>query len=299
MLKYCKPPRSVTEFSLMKGVTDFSNLRQFDMYETGYGFLVVCAVPRYMDLLAKQNDKVRALQDGFVHILESEFRGIDGLPDITAEAGTISNGVNELQVINNVTMDTSVQVSMSYYERSGSLLTKYAEYYLRGIKDPSSKAKHYHGLIAGGQVTDPGPDYESFTLLYYATDNTCRNVEKAYLLANAQITGAQTSNLYNMQRSDINFPEVTLTFNAFPITNDQVNLYAAKMLEYQLTTTDSSKRLILDSDDPDYRHAYRYAVYDRHVEGGDSAIMNDLGTVATGTIDTKYASATTHADNNQ
>ena len=148
MLNYVKTPRSVAEFTLMKGVTDFSNLRQFDLYETSYGFMYVCSVPKFMDLLGNRNAKVRNLQDMFVHIIEGEFKGIDGIPDITADAGTIGNGANEVQIINNITQDTSIQVTMNYYERSGGALTNYITTYLTGIKDPNSKAKTYHGLIA-------------------------------------------------------------------------------------------------------------------------------------------------------
>lgn len=78
MLNYVKTPRSVAEFTLMKGVTDFSNLRQFDLYETSYGFMYVCSVPKFMDLLGNRNAKVRNLQDMFVHVIEGEFKGIDG-----------------------------------------------------------------------------------------------------------------------------------------------------------------------------------------------------------------------------
>ena len=78
-LNYIKMPRSVTEYTLMKGVTDFSNLKQFDIYETGYAFLTVVSVPKFMDLLAKRDAKVQNLQDGFVHIMEGEFRGLSGL----------------------------------------------------------------------------------------------------------------------------------------------------------------------------------------------------------------------------
>ena len=122
-LNYIKMPRNVTEYTLMKGVTDFSNLKQFDLFESGYSFLTVVSVPRFMQLLAAQDTKIKNLQDGFVHIMEGEFRGLDGIPDIQADSGTITNGANELQLINNVTMDTSIQVSMSVYDRSGSLIT--------------------------------------------------------------------------------------------------------------------------------------------------------------------------------
>ena len=270
-LNYIKMPRNVTEYTLMKGVTDFSNLKQFDLFESGYSFLTVVSVPRFMQLLAAQDTKIKNLQDGVVHIMEGEFRGLDGIPDIQADSGTITNGANELQLINNVTMDTSIQVSMSFYERSGSLITNYLNCYLTGIKDPYSKAKTYHGLI-GSSVTDPGPDYEVFTFLYYVSDNTMRNIEKAYLLANAQPTLAPNGTLYNPQRGTHDFQEIQLSFNCFPIIGDQVNMYAAMMLQNDLTTTDTSRALILDSNN------YKCDVYGSKVENSDGgfSLVGDI-----------------------
>lgn len=269
-LNYVKMPRNVTEYTLMKGVTDFSNLKQFDLFESGYSFLTVVSVPRFMQLLAAQDTKVKNLQDGLVHIMEGEFRGLDGIPDITADAGTITNGANEMQVINNVTMDTSIQVSMSFFERSGSLITNYLNYYLTGIKDPYSKAKTYHGLI-GSSVTDPGPDYEVFTFLYYVTDNTMRSIEKAYLLCNAQPIAAPNGTLYNVQRGTHDFQELNISFNCYPIIGDQVNKYAAMMLQNDLTTTDTSRMLVLDSND------YKYDVYKSKVEATDGfGLVGDI-----------------------
>lgn len=284
MLNYIKAPRNISEFTLMKGVTDYSNLRQFDAFETSYGFLVVCSVPKFMSELAGKDTRVKLLQDTFVHILEGEFKSIDGIPDITSDAPTLTNGANELQLINNVTMDTSIQISMPYYERSGAPLTNYARYYLTGIKDPNSKAKTYHGLIGSGNttITDPGPDNEVFTLLYYVTDNTCRKLEASFLFANCQLTQAPLSTLYNMQKGDITFPEVTLNFNAFPIVSDKVNMYANKMLEYQLNYAPASQRLILDSND------FEYSVYERSVSGGTSLIKDALNDIADNTINQKY-----------
>lgn len=269
-LNYIKMPRNVTEYTLMKGVTDFSNLKQFDLFESGYSFLTVVSVPRFMQLLAAQDTKVKNLQDGIVHIMEGEFRGLDGIPDVTADAGTITNGANEMQLINNVTMDTSIQVTMSFFERSGSLITNYLNYYLTGIKDPYSKAKTYHGLI-GSSVTDPGPDYEVFTFLYYVTDNTMRSIEKAYLLCNAQPITAPNGTLYNVQRGTHDFQELSLTFNCYPIVGDQVNMYAAMMLQNDLTTSDTSRMLILDSND------YKYDVYASKAEDSNGfGLVGDI-----------------------
>lgn len=284
-LKYVKQPRNIAEFSLMKGVTDYTNMKQFDLFETSYGFLVVCEVPLFMQELCARNPMLKACQDIFIGVLEGEFKGIDGLPDLTGEAGTITNGVNELQLINNVTLDTSIQVSMTYYERSGMPLTKYLRTYLECIKDPHSKAKTYGGLIKDGVITDPGPEYEVFTLLFYVTDNSCRKLEISWVLADAQPTSAPIGQMSNMQRSDITFPEVNISFNCFPISNDRTNMIAAKMLEYQLSdTTPSNKRLILDSTD------YNWNVFDRSIDGANavSLVKADLDSVATATIASKY-----------
>ena len=284
-LNYVKMPRNVSEYTLMKGVTDYSNLKQFDMFESGYSFLTVVSVPKFMDWLAANDADLMNLQDGFVHIMEGEFRGLSGIPDITADAGTITNGNNELQIVNNVTMDTSIQVTMNVWERSGSLVTKYISHYLTGIKDPYSKAKTYHGLIAGGQITDPGPDYETFTFLYYVTDNTMRKVEKAYLLCNAQPVTAPTSTLYNSQKGTFDFQELDITFNCYPIVGDKVNKYASMMLQNDLVTNDRNRMLILDSND------YNFYAYENRAEGSDygdrvGAILSDenLGNV----VATKY-----------
>lgn len=272
-LNYVKMPRSITEYTLMKGVTDFSNLKQFDVFESGYSFLTVVSVPRFMDILGSRDTNVRNMQDGLTHIMEGEFRGLSGIPDITADPGTITNGINELNVINKVNMDTSIQVEMTFWERSGSLITKYLEYYLTGIKDPYTQAKTYHGLIADGTIQDPGADYETFTFLYYVTDNTCRKLEKAYLLANAQPTTAPNSQLYNTTKGTIEFQEISMTFNCFPIYGDRVNMYAAMMLQNDLTTS-GNRKLILDSNDYDW-HVYGSKLLDSGEGGLVSDILND------------------------
>jgi hypothetical protein len=272
-LNYIKMPRSVTEYTLMKGVTDFSNLKQFDVFESGYSFFTVVGVPEYMTILGKKDTRVKNLQDGFVHLMEGEFRGLTGIPDIVADAGTLTNGTNELQLINNVTMDTSIQVEMELWERSGGLITNYLTHYLTGIKDPYSKAKTYHGLV-GTTIMDPGPQYEVFTFLYYVTDNTMRKVEKAYLLANAQPTTAPTSTLYNTTKGTIDYVPITVTFNCFPIMGDQINKYAAMMLQNDISVADgNSRKLVLDFND------YQWAVQKGGYKADGSGAFNNNGIV--------------------
>ena len=225
---YTVNPRNLTLYNAFRGVTDFTNINQFAQFESGYQLLFVLQMPYFMEQLDEVNGT--KFCDSFKHMLEYEFRGMDGLPDISSDTMEITDGINTQRLINRVTMDTNTTVSMPYYEKSGMLITKFSEMYLTGIKDKSSQAKTYHGLIRDGKITDPGPDKEIFTMLYIVTDNTMLRVERAVLLANCQLTKADTSNL-NGNRSDINNKEVNIEFNTFPIMNNMVDKAAKSLLD--------------------------------------------------------------------
>lgn len=217
-------PRDLTMFNAFRGVTDFTNINQFSQYESGYQALFVLQMPWFMEQLEP------TLTESFRHMLEYEFRGLDGLPDITADTMEITDGINTQRLINKVTYDTSATVSSSYFEKTGSLITRWSELYLTGIKDKNSQAKTYHGLIKNGKCMDPGPDKEIFTMLYVVTDATMYRLERAVLLANCQLTKAETS-MYSGNRSDINNKELSIEWTCFPIMNNAVDAAARKVLE--------------------------------------------------------------------
>jgi hypothetical protein len=103
--------------------------------------------------------------------------------------------------------------------------------YLTGIKDKNSQAKTYHGLIKKGIVQDPSPDKEIFTMLYVATDATMYRLERAVLLANCQLTKADTS-MYNGNRGDIGTnDERTIEWTCYPVMNNAVDAAGRKLLE--------------------------------------------------------------------
>ena len=231
---YTITPRTLTQYSAYRGVTDFSQIGQFDQYEKGYQFLTVISLPKFMDLAGDSNETIRQMNKNFRHIVEYEFKGMEGLPDMNSDVFEITDGINNQQMIGKVSRETSVEVSMEYYEKHGSMLEKYSEYYLSGLKDPATQAKTYHGLIADGTLA-PSLENEVFTLMYYATDSTMLRLERAVLLANAQITNSQSS-MYNGTRADIgqNMP-YTLTFRCFPIFGNAVDKAAKYMLEHEIT----------------------------------------------------------------
>lgn len=228
---YSIKPRNLTQYTAFRGVTDFSQIGQFSQFERGYSFLSVLQMPKFMVELGTQDTAIGDIVAGFKHKIEYEFRGLEGLADITADYMTITDGINEQRLISKVSEDTSITVSSQYYETQGAILEKFTELYLTGIKDPKSQAKTYHGLIKNG-ILAPGPENEVFTLLYYVTDSTMLRLERAFLLVNAQLTTARRSELYNATRADIgNNVETTVEWNCYPLAGAEVDKIAQMLLE--------------------------------------------------------------------
>lgn len=259
--KGLKTPRELLNFNLMRGVTDFSNLEQWDLYEKGYPFLCVVSIPQFLRDLAEQDENIRTIVNNYVHILENDFRGIDNIDNITGETGEITNGIRSVSVINKVMKPTNSNFSLNYYERSGSILTKAHELYLTGIKDPDTQVKHYHGLIDAWTFNgidtvsgkDPGPHQECFSFMYFLTDNTMTKIERAFLIAACQPTTANYSDLYTGNKGDIQFAEVSLPFNGFFINNDYVYQKAQDMLLAMRNPANlTNTRVIVDSNNFKY-----------------------------------------------
>lgn len=227
---YIKRPSDITEFAAFRGVTDFTRLEQFSLFETGYSYLFVISIPKFLKMLADEgsNTEVSRLIELFKHTLEYEFKGLSGLPDISTDTATIDSGTQQIQMINKVNEDSTITVTMQFYEKLGSPITKISEYYLTGIKDKRTQAKTYHGLIKRGKLK-PGYENEIFTFLYVVTDNTYLEIEKSVLLANAQLTKCE--NIYDSQKGDIGHKELSVEFNCLPLTGQEVDRAAKTLLQ--------------------------------------------------------------------
>ena len=232
----------VQAFTLMRGVTDFSNLAQYDLYETGYSFLINLSIPKFLKNAKTLSDEYKKLINNYCHIIEYDFRGMSGIDDITSDTGALTNGINELNIITRVNEQGGGQFSMNYFERAGSTITKVHELFLRGIKDPRTQFKRYNGQIkgprgaagsnnGGNNTLNASYANEVFNYMLIVTDNTGFNVEKSYIIASAQPTSANTS-IYQVERGQIGFSEIPVNMNGFPITGRVVNNKAAKMLTY-------------------------------------------------------------------
>ena len=132
---------------------------------------------------------------------------------------------------------------MRYYEKSGSILTKMHELYLRSVKDPATGFKTYNGLIGtgNGQINpqDAGFAKECFSFLYMHTDNTGLLVEQAAYIVGAMPTTAELS-IYNTTKGEINFTEVSAEFTGFPIRGSAVNKRAKKILDWMNSSSNAN-----------------------------------------------------------
>lgn len=246
MFDYVKMPKNVSEYTAFRGVTDFTNLKQFDLFEKGHSFLTIISTPRFMRELRDKNDNLKNIYWCFMHMLEFEFRGLSGLPDITGETQEITDGIATLNIITKTQADTAVNIQMTFYEKSGALIEKFMEIYLTGIKDPKTEAKHYHGLIDEGILPDGSYEYEIFHLLYYVVNNTYTKLERAYLLCNWQPNKAETS-MYDSAKGTIEIQEVTIEGNCYPVWGDEVDKRALMMLKFIRSDAAGDKKLIIDS----------------------------------------------------
>lgn len=268
MFDYLKKPRDISPYeNLMQGVTDFGNLVQFNMYEGGYAALFCVKVPRFLDKLGDSDPEVRKLLDNYKAIVSREFKSLDGIEDITSDELTISDGITEMTVTGKVTMQGGTNFSMRIQEKSGSPITRLHEIFLRGIRDPrGSQVKHYHGLIADGEI-EAGYENETFTYLYINTDNTMLEIEKAYLIVGCQPTSAKTS-IYNYEKGGIEFKDVDIEMRGFPITSNEVNKKAKEYLDW-LHSPSNEHRIIVNSSD------FNYSVERSNTKVGDLVAQRD------------------------
>lgn len=242
--------KDVTTYKLMRGVPDFGSLVQFNPYETGYAAFIICQMPKFMELLAKRDTNYNKLVSNWAHIIEYEFKSFDGLESLSADTIQLGDDLNSINVISKVNMQSASEFSLTYDEKSGSPLTKFAKLYLTGIKDPRTQVKTYHGLIHANEL-EPGFENEVFTFLFITTDNTMRYVENAVLLIGCQLNSADTD-MYNYTKGDINKREVTVKFSGYPVQSSYIDKAAQSMMTYLLSADAGARQIIVNSDEYKY-----------------------------------------------
>lgn len=235
MRKYTKRVMNYAQYANMRGVADFTNAGQFNLYQSGYAHLFVIDMPNYINKLVKNgasgteaDSELKALRDTFKYILEYEFKGLSGIEDVTADPLEFTDGINTMNLIGKVNKQSATEISMQFTEKSGSCITNFLKYYLEGIKDPRTQAKTYHGLIKNG-LLNAGFEHEIFNMMYIVTDDTMLTIEKAYLLCNAWPTKASTS-IYETEKGSIDKKDIDITFQCYVVDGPDVDKRALQIL---------------------------------------------------------------------
>ena len=219
-------------YSGFLGITDFGAIDNFLAFESGHNFLSILKIPGFLtELKNKKPDQYGYIIDIGVRIMETEFKGLSGIEDISAETAEINDGLNTNQFINKIKEQSASTISMRYTEKAGAPLTKLNQLHLTGMYDPRSGFTHYHGMVGGeGKYSERVLSEEVYTMLYWVTDSTGNKIEKAFLILNAQPTKAELS-IYEGERGSHDPKEVSMDFTCYVVQGDYVNEMAAAQLK--------------------------------------------------------------------
>lgn len=210
-------------------------------YETGHSIFLVLSIPRMLSILlegkigkktginysAEYGELIRS----YVRVLEREFKGLEGIEDITSDTATYeANGNGDVGVnfINSVSVPYSGNIKMHYSELAGSVITRTHELFLRGLCE-HRVIKHYNGLIADG-LLEPNYKNEVFEFMYIITDPTGYRIEKAFYIFNAQPITASHSN-YDSEKGSFEFKELDVEFVCNIATGNVITNKAKIFLE--------------------------------------------------------------------
>lgn len=254
-----RSPRDVTGYTLFRGVTDWTQLQQFDLFEKGYPYLVLISTPDFLTKMADADTEVATLLDSYRHIIEYEFTGFDsaGLEDIGTNSLEISNQMQSINVIGKTEMTGGTTFSMTYRERAGGTLSKMHELYLRSVRDPATGFKTYNGLIGTNDNAIIKPNEISFqketwSFLYMHTDPTGLELEQAVYWIGCWPTSANLTQYVENKKGDIDFSEVSVEYQGFPLRGSAINRKAKEILDWM---NNSSNKLMVHRNSWDYEYA--------------------------------------------
>lgn len=219
-----------------------ASLLNFAPYESGYCFLAVMSVPRFM-VYPRDNIETdreiynKKLLDNFVNIIEKEFMGLSGINDMTLGTTDISDNRTNTPVIIKNDRDPYTTIDMNFTEQSGTPITKFLEQYTTLLYDPYAHVKTYGGRLRMSDNTSywnikkssanftlqRSLHNEVFNLLYVITDSTCLLVEKAFILFNAQPMNVSYSTLYNMNKFEFATKAITINWNCLVLDGKYCN----------------------------------------------------------------------------
>lgn len=212
-------------------VTD-QNLDQLTPYVPGISRLYFHKVPQFM------SKKYKDLTDNFRSYLETGFKSVSGIGNLTAEGIEVEGGWAAQKFSNmSIVRDDTDTITIELTEMTGSPVREFIETWMTGIRDPRSGVAHYHGAVANPTMDDEG-DGEHLKyceknhtgeFIYVALDPTAQYIEYACLLAHVWPKNVPKEH-YNYQSGSRDVVTMSLEFAVTKYEGRYINDIAAYYL---------------------------------------------------------------------
>lgn len=196
------------------------NLEQFNPYIKGVARIFLYHAPDFMNQKGMFEDETA----NFKSYIETGYKKVDGIQDITVEFVDFTGGFNG-QKFSNVASakDDSDTLTISLYEQSGSPVTEYIDTWVNGVRDIRSGIAHYHGCTS---VTY-SELHHTAEFVFYDLDPTAKELEYACLWAHAFPANVSKSH-YNYDSGDRGEVLIDATFRA----NKYESIYINQVAEW-------------------------------------------------------------------
>lgn len=206
-------------------VTD-QNLDQLTPYIPGISRLYFHKVPYFM---SKQYEE---LTDNFRSYLETGFKSVSGIGNLTAEGIDVEGGWAAQKFSNmSIVRDDTDTITIELTEMTGSPVREFIETWMTGIRDPRSGVAHYHGAVES--PTKSGIPYcernHTGEFIYVALDPTAQYIEYACLLAHVWPKNVPKEH-YNYQSGSRDVVTMSLEFAVTKYEGRYINDIAAYYL---------------------------------------------------------------------
>lgn len=204
------------------------NLDSMTPYVPGISRLFMHVVPTFMD------KGFKAMTQSFKSYIETGFKSVQGIGDISADTITIEGGWAGQQFSNiSAVKDDTDEITIQLYEQTGSPVREFIETWMTGMRDPRSGVAHYHGGLDKfeGEL-EYGEQYHTAEFVYVDLDPTARYIEYACLFAHCFPTRISKSHL-NYESGQRNEVLLDIPFKATKYEGKYVNDLAYYYLSRQ------------------------------------------------------------------
>lgn len=209
------------------------NLDQLTPYIPGVSRLFMHKVPYFMSVAFPE------MTSNFKSYVETGYKAVSGINDLSAEFATISGGFAE-QSFENISKvsDSSNEMQITLYEQTGSPVREFIETWMTGVRDPRSGIAHYHGVVEIPGTTEAtsatGTANSAFEavpyceknhtaeFMFYDLDPTAHYIEYAALFAHCFPKNVEKSH-YNYTSGSRDTPELNLQFSMTKYESRYIN----------------------------------------------------------------------------